>query len=125
MNLFSAARYGIGAIIGASLMWVAVSAYNTQVAFPRIAHEARQGFVLLSEKVTAEAQLAEERRLRTAAELARTGYSRLLADLQARQAEENERIEQEISDYEAALQELGRACHLNSADIEWLRQPGS
>lgn len=122
MNILNLARYGIGALVGASLVWVGFSLYDSNIAYPRIAKEARDGYVLLAEKTSLEAQLAEERRMRTAAELARVGYARLLADTQIRQAEEQARTEQEISSYELALEELGRSCLLDDADIEWLRK---
>lgn len=123
MNYLAALRYALPALAGAVLSLGVFSAWDRLIDDPRVRKEARQEYVHIAEKEALQAELEREKELRTIAELVRAGYARLLAEYEARQVAENERIEKEIAEYEAELEAAGRSCRLTDADIEWLRKP--
>lgn len=106
-----------GASIGALVVWL----FMSLVTVPNAAHAAREGYVLLAEKTTAEAKATELERQRNAAEVA-------LADNQTRHAADeafNQQMQaqtdKELSEYEAKLVAANRQCLLDSSDRVWLQ----
>lgn len=105
---------------------VAVAAwahFDKASAVRRAVDDAVERLVHSAEKEALAAKLEEERRLRAAGELAIAGYTRALAEADARDRAEDEKREQEIADYERRLAETGRSCGLDDADREWLLKP--
>ncbi|WLR91019.1 hypothetical protein [Shinella zoogloeoides] len=118
---------GVGAVLGAfagivlsSLVWIA---YNQFVGYPAAAEEARQGYVVLSEKVALEAKVAIEQKRRETAEIISRKHAEALEKADALNNAEKSRLEQENAEYEARLEAVGRRCELDGADIDWLRKP--
>lgn len=106
-----------GAAIGALVVWL----FMSLVTIPNAAHAAREGYVLLAEKATAEAKATEMERQMKAASVA-------LADNQARQAADeafNQQMQvqtnKELSEYETKLAAANRQCLLDSSDRVWLQ----
>ncbi|MBX5089338.1 hypothetical protein [Rhizobium lentis] len=94
--------------------------YATFVGYPSAAREARQGYVLESEKTAAEAKAAELERQRDAAAQATEEHrKRLMASQMAEQAAKDT-LESEIRSYELQLSEKNRACAVTAADRDWL-----
>jgi len=107
-----------GAVLG--LMLVLNTAYDN----PRVRREATDGLVAKVELDAANARLERERAMREAAERALAGYTKAAAEDAVADAEYRERLEQEIADNEKLLAAHGRACVLDDADVEWLRNVG-
>lgn len=110
----------VAGIILSSLLWIT---YNHFIGHPRVANEARLGYVVLSEKAAIEAKLKLEEKRRKAAEEISSRHQALLKIANAEAEAEQARLEQENADYEARLEAAGRSCRLDDADIEWLRKP--
>ena len=110
----------VAGIILSSLLWIT---YNHFIGHPRVANEARLGYVVLSEKAAIEAKLKLEEKRRKAAEEISSRHQALLKIANAQAEVEQARLEQENADYEARLEAAGRSCRLDDADIEWLRKP--
>lgn len=110
---------GAGAVVAVLFL-----AWNGWIDNPRVEREATAGCLGTVEKAALEAQLAEERRRRAAAEAALADYRRQAdadaAEAAARAAE----LEQENAAYEQKLEEQGRRCNLTSDDVEWLLDNG-
>ncbi|TLX12164.1 hypothetical protein [Rhizobium sp. MHM7A] len=78
------------------------------------------GYVLLSEKTTAEAKAAEMERQRNVAAQATEEHRKRLAAAEASEQAAKDTLEQEISNYERTLSEKNRACAVTAADRDWL-----
>ena len=111
---------GIVATIVSSLIFVA---YNNLVDNPAVARQAREGYVVLSEKTAIETKLKIEAQRRAAAERISAQHADALERAAAWNEAEKVRLEQENADYEARLEAAGRRCELDGADIEWMRKP--
>jgi len=125
----SAAGVLLGAVvatpIGAAAVTIAAGvAWNAWIDNPRVRREATDGLVAKVELDAVNATLERERALREAAERALAGYTKAAAEDAAADAEHRERLEQEIADNEKLLAAAGRACALDDADVEWLRNAG-
>lgn len=84
--------------------------------------QAKKGLVPEFQVKALQAQLAEEARQRQAGQFVIDAYQEQLRNVRAAEAAQVEKSEQEIANYEKRLAEAGRACLLDSADIEFLRQ---
>lgn len=104
------------AIIGAAL-------WDRWIDDPAVAAAARHGYVLEAEKDAAAAELAEVRRQLAVVTELRDRFALDLSQVQAAAAAHAEKLESEIAAYETQLVAAGRACRLDRADIDWLRQP--
>ncbi|MBB6225362.1 hypothetical protein [Rhizobium leguminosarum] len=94
--------------------------YAVSIGYPSAARQARAGYIMLAEKVAAEARAAEMERQRNAASLAsEENRKRLLAAEAAEQAA-RDTLETEIQSYELQLSEKNRACAVTAADRQWL-----
>lgn len=112
------------AVIAAVLVTLAGAAlYDRLIDDPAVVRAARVEYVLKTENEALLARLDIERRARIGAEEAAADYAEQLQLVEAIRASENERIAQEIADYETQLETVGRACRLDHADVEWLRKP--
>lgn len=113
----------LAAVAALVLTLVGAQLYDRWIDDPAVAKAARLDFVRKAELTAAQALHAETLRQLAAARRVNGQY---LAELQAARAAEaaaSEILEQEIADYEKRLADNGRACLLNDADIEWLRNP--
>ncbi|MBX4921012.1 hypothetical protein HJA76_15070 [Rhizobium bangladeshense] len=123
MFAFLATPFGrwAGSIIGVLLLIAAII-----LGFRWWLHEHDKallsGYVLLSEKTTAEAKAAEMERQLNAATQATEEHRRRLAAAEAAEQAAKDTLEQEISNYERTLSEKNRACAVTAADREWLLQ---
>ena len=72
----------------------------------------------------AEARLAEEQKRRAAAEAAFAAYLKILEEEMAADEARREQLEQELAGYEEELAAEGRACLLDGADLDFLRNTG-
>jgi len=90
---------------------------------PAVAAAARHGYVLETEKDATAAELAEVRRQLAVVTELRDRFALDLSRSQAAAAAHAEKLESEIAAYETQLVAAGRACRLDRADIDWLRQP--
>lgn len=104
-----------GAAIGALVVWL----FMSLVTVPNAAHAAREGYVLLAEKTTAEAKATEMERQLKAASVA-------LADNQTRQAADaafNQQIDaqndKDLIDYQKRLKDAKRDCDADDADADF------
>lgn len=84
--------------------------------------QAKKGLIPEFQVKALQAQLAEETRQRKAGQFVIEAYQEQLRNARAAEAAQVEKSEQEIADYEKRLAEAGRACLLDNADIEFLRQ---
>lgn len=118
---------GISGIIrmvaGAAIAAVLAYAVTYLIIVPLERSDARRGYVVLAEKVAAEAEAAELRRQRDAASVALEEHRKRLAVAEAAEEQANGRLEKEIAENEIALDAAGRSCRAGSDDIEWLRRP--
>lgn len=105
-----------------ALLYVALAAYDSAIDDPRVAAEARQGYVTEAALRAAEARAAEAERQRAAAQKAAAAFEEALRHVREHEDERAAKLEQEIDEYEAKLREDGRTCGLSDSDIEWLRQ---
>lgn len=109
---------GIGALIGIALTYTAMSI----VIIPRERADARQGYVLVAEKVAAEAKANElERQLRAGQEVI-SAYQATLKKVRVEDAEQDSIFERDRKVFEDKIKAVGRTCGLNSDDLLWLRQ---
>lgn len=86
------------------------------------AHDAAvlKGYVLVSEKIAAEAELAEVKRQLDAGKIVIASYTEVAKNARAKELETSAQAETRIKEYEAKLVSLGRRCDLDSADIDEL-----
>ncbi|MCD4511553.1 hypothetical protein LQT97_09910 [Brucella pseudogrignonensis] len=84
--------------------------------------QAKKGLVPEFQVKALQAQLAEEERQRKAGQFVIDAYQVQLRNSRAAEAAQLEKTEREIVDYEKRLAEAGRACLLDSNDVEFLRQ---
>lgn len=106
----------IGKIAGAAALLVAAFfAFRVWLA----THDAQvlQGYVLVSEKIAAEAQLAEVKRQLDAGKIVIASYTEVAKNARKQEAETSAEAEKRIKDYEEKLVSLGRSCSLSDADI--------
>jgi len=108
----------LGAGIAAGL--VLYHLYAVTIGYPSAAREARQGYVLLSEKTAAEARAAEMERQRNAAAQATEEHRKRLEAAQAQEQAAKDTLEDEIAKYELVLSQNNRACTLSPDDKRWL-----
>lgn len=110
--------FKIGAGIAAGVM--VYHLYAISIGYPAAARSAKAGMVTLFERDALASQLAEEKRLRLAGSQALEEYrKRAAAALTAEQAD-NDRMEQEIADYEAKLADANR-CRITPDLRKWLQ----
>lgn len=88
----------------------------------RASRAALNGYVLVAERDALAARLDEERRQKLAASEAADWLRMKVLGLEVQAALEDEKVEQEYARYEKELADAGRSCHLNDADLEWLRK---
>lgn len=86
-------------------------------------HDARvlEGYVRLSEKVAAEAQLTEMQRQIDAGKIVIASYTEVAKNARKKEEETAVNAEVRIKDYEAKLVTLGRSCGLDASDISELQ----
>lgn len=104
--------------------WFAAAAlaYNTFIENPRIARDAREGYVREAEKAALDAELREVRRQLDAAEKAATLWQAQLTRAQKEEDERAQQVESDIAEFKAKLLAENRSCSLSDSDIEWLRK---
>jgi cobalamin biosynthesis protein CbiD len=109
-----AALYAAGGLlaIGLTALWLHVHDAN-------IRKEALVGYVHQAELTAANARAAEQKRQAEAAQAALDEYQRKLAVEQADNAAAQQRLEQEISDYEKNIGADSR-CVVSERDRNWL-----
>lgn len=112
----------IGGVIGLLIGVMLMNGYNLVIGHPRVAAEARLGYVLTAERATLETKLALEEKRRIAAERISANHANALAKATKQNQADMARLEQENADYEARLNEAGRRCELDADDINWLRK---
>jgi len=83
------------------------------------------GYVLLSEKTTAEAAAKEAKRQADIATQSAEEYHKKLVTIQMQDAQNDIAREAEIKDYEQKLAAANRACLLDSTDIGILQHNGT
>lgn len=110
---------GAGAVVAVLFL-----AWNGWIDNPRVEREATAGCLGTVEKAALEAQLAEERRRRAAAEAALADYRRQADADAAEAAVRAAELQKEIADYEQKLADAGRSCHLDDDDLRWLHDNG-
>lgn len=107
---------GAAAILGAFFafrLWLAShDAY--------IASQARSGYVLLAEKVTAEAKAAEIQRQLEAAKQSLASFQKRLEAETAQDKIDDQKREESIRSYELLLSEANRRCSATAADIDFI-----
>lgn len=94
--------------------------YAVTIGYPSAAREARAGYVLLAEKTTADARVAEMERQRNAAAEASEEHRKRLAAAETSEQAARDTLEIEIQSYELQLSEKNRACAVTAADRQWL-----
>lgn len=104
--------------------WIVVAAvgYNYWIENPRIANDARQGYVREAEKAAIESELREVKRQRDAAERSAAAWQEQLQRYQEEAKKRSEEVEKDIAEFEAAIAAGGRSCKLTDADIKFLRK---
>lgn len=97
--------------------------YNAWFDNPAVIREARKDFVQISEVSALKAQLDREKAIRLLSNKVVTDHIQMLSEIHRKEAQEDERIEKEIGDYEQKLRDDDRECLLDQPDIDWLRKP--
>lgn len=110
-------RLGAGVVIGAIAMNLIMATY----VVPAAERAARQGYVLETRAVAAEAKAAEQARQIAAGQLVTTAYQEQLRNLLVREEQAADETEQRIVDYEKQLAVKGRSCKLDADDLQFLR----
>lgn len=114
---------GIVTALAASAATIALlSVYDRAIDDPAVAKAAQLVFVERAERQAAIASMAEARRQREAVDRANAGFSDTIKAREAAAESERTALEQEIADYEKRLTNAGRACLLDDADVDFLRQ---
>ncbi|MBB4480075.1 hypothetical protein [Rhizobium etli] len=94
--------------------------YAVAIGYPTAGREARAGYVVLAEKVAAEAEAAEMARQREAAARAGEEHRKRLDAATAAEQAARDTLENEIRSYELELSQKNRACAVTAADRQWL-----
>lgn len=110
-------KIAVGMLAGLALYGI----YDVAIGTPATERAAREGYVLLAERTTAEAQAAEMLRQRDAAAQALEEHRKRLASAQAAEAAAHDKLETEIAANEQKLDALGRACRFDDADVDFLQ----
>ncbi|MGO7115559.1 hypothetical protein ACCS79_03505 [Rhizobium johnstonii] len=110
-------KIAVGVLAGLALYGI----YDIAIGTPATERAAREGYVLLAEKTSAEAQATEMQRQRDAAAQALEEHRKRLASARAAEAAARDRLEMEITENEKRLDTIGRACRLDDADVDFLR----
>ncbi|PRD42194.1 hypothetical protein C5748_17160 [Phyllobacterium phragmitis] len=113
----------IGPLILACLAWWAFSQIEQGRAINYAVTSAVKDLVAGAEVKALESQIAERDRQLKAGQIVIDAYQAQLRNAVAADAVKAERIEQEITDYEAKLSAAGRACALGPDDREFLLKP--
>lgn len=108
---------------GAAVFLTGAALYDAWIDDPAVRRAALKNYVLKVELTAAEARLAETQRQRNVAAQALRDFRERITVMEAQDAADRERHEQEIADYEKALATRNRSCLLDDADIQWLRKP--
>lgn len=105
-------------------VWLVVAAvgYNFWIENPRIAREARIGYVQAAEKAALEAELAETKRQRDASARAASAWQSQLERFQAQEDDRAKQLEADIAEFEQTLASAGRSCRLTDDDLRFLRK---
>ena len=119
----TAIKIAVGAAVGGLAVFAAGTLYNVIWENPKIAQEARAGYVTLAEKAASDAKAKEAERQRDAAEASLSDLSAKIEIDAAADRQKEQAHEKEIRDYEIRLDQAGRSCRLDDADIEFLRRP--
>ncbi len=119
LNPFSAVLAAASALVTLA----AASLYDRVFDDPAVRRAALAGYVKQAELETANAKLAEAQRQRNVAAQTLEEHRRRVAALEAEQARDRERREQERAEHEQALAAAGCDDGLTDADIRWLRRP--
>ncbi len=85
-----------------------------------VASTARSGYVLLAEKMTAEAKAAEMQRQLEAARASIASFQKRLDADTAQDKIDDKKREESILSYERLLSEANRRCAVDQSDIDWL-----
>lgn len=120
-TLFGGYRGLVAACAATFLVSVAWSSYDRLIDDPGVVREARAGFVAVAERDALAALVAERDRQRLAAEMALSNLRREIDRISEQEQAAQDRLEQEIKDYEKKLADAGRLCPLDDGDIEWLQ----
>jgi hypothetical protein len=96
--------------------------YDRYVDDPRVAEDARRGFVAIAEVSAVEAERDLAQRLLIAAQEAAKDYENQLAEIYAVQTAKDAADRIKDATYEASLKAAGRSCPLTDADIEWVQK---
>lgn len=117
-NPFGQVLLGLAAAVAAGIAFLAWLALHDA----SVAADARKGYVLLAEKLTAEQTAKELRRQLEAADASLNSFRlRLEADAKVNNARQKER-ENEILGYELRLSQANRSCFLDRSDLEFLQR---
>lgn len=104
------------ALVGAFFAFkVWLAAHDTSVA-----SQARSGYVLLAEKTTAEAKVAEIQRQLEAAKQSLASFQKRLDADTAQDKIDDQKREAEIKSYELLLSEANRRCAVDENDLIFL-----
>lgn len=114
----------LAAFLAAAVTWGACALYDRAIDDPAVAASARQDYVQRAELTAAQARLAEVERQRNAGAQTLEEYRKRLAAYQTAAAAEDARHEQEISDYEKKLADLGKSCLVDGDFLDWLHDLG-
>lgn len=131
-------KLGAGIAIGVlitSLYWTGVPILNDYPILKKIPlpgdiavghvesvkDDALKGYVLESEKTTAEAKAAEMERQKNAASQALEGARKRQAADETAQIAKDAQTDIEIDDYEKKLAAANRRCNADAADVEFLQ----
>ena len=113
------------AVVAAAVTLFAMEAYHRSFIHPSIAREARADYVRIAVLEAEKAKVAELQRQLTAGAVAIEEHRKRLAASESLHEAETERLEKEIAENEKALEAAGRACRLDSGDVDFiLREPG-
>lgn len=113
MGILDYLKVGAGALAALTLCYL----YNVTIDNPSVRKEALAGYVLKSEKISAEAKAAEMERQRNAATQSLEEYRKRAASAEKAKKEANERLEKLIAEDSG-----DDGLRWNDADVEWLRQ---
>jgi hypothetical protein len=116
LETIKAGAYGALGAFGASLIfWLFI--------IPIKEDAARKGYVVEARATAAEAKLLEAQRQITAGNIVISSYQEIAKNAKAAEAQTLADAELRNQQYEKVLRDAGRACTLNDADLDFLRQP--
>ncbi|NTG61850.1 hypothetical protein [Rhizobium rhizogenes] len=109
-------KLALGAVVGGFVVYI----FMSLITVPSAEHRAREGYVQLAEKTTAEAKAAEMERQRNAASQALDeARKRQAADEVVQQAKDAQ-TDTEVADYEKKLAAANRQCLADPDDVDFL-----